>query len=137
MLGELKEKYHIIFESMETAMIIDEENTVISKVNKEFERLSGYCREEIEDKKSWTEFVAKEDLKKVKEYHRLRRTNPSLAPRRYEFRFVDRNGNIKDILITVDMLPGTKKSVASLLDITELKRTQKNCRNQRKNTARW
>lgn len=52
MLGELKEKYHIIFESMETAMIIDEENTVISKVNKEFERLSGYCREEIEDKKA-------------------------------------------------------------------------------------
>ncbi|MBC7190553.1 PAS domain S-box protein, partial [Candidatus Aerophobetes bacterium] len=57
MLQKSEERYRAIFETTGTAMIIVEENMVISKVNKEFERLSGYQREEIEGKKSWTEFV--------------------------------------------------------------------------------
>ena len=42
-----------------------------------------------------------------------------------QFRFRDRNGNIRDVFITIDMIPGTKKSVASLIDISELKRIRR------------
>jgi PAS domain S-box-containing protein len=43
-----------IFESSGSAMIIVEENGTISMANEEFERLSGYAREEVENKKiSW------------------------------------------------------------------------------------
>jgi len=121
-----EEKYRTIFETTGTATIIIEEDTTISLANKEFEKLSGYSKEELEDKKSWTEFFARDDLEKMKEYHHMRRIDPKAAPRNYECRFIDRQGNVKDILMNVDMIPGTKKSVASLLDITERQRAE-NC----------
>ncbi|MGD2178173.1 MAG: PAS domain S-box protein, partial [Anaerolineae bacterium] len=123
-LQESEERYRAVFETTGTATAIVEEDTAISLVNAEFERLSGYSKEEIEGQKSWTEFAAPGELERMGEYHRLRRTDPNAAPRRYEFQFVDRDGELKDILLAIDMIPGTKKSVASLLDITERKRAQ-------------
>ncbi len=123
-LRESKEKYQKIFETTGTAMVIVEEDMTISLVNAEFEKLSGCSRDEVKGKRSWTEFVAKDDLGRMKEYHRLRRTDPNTAPKNYEFQFVDKQGNIKDIFLTIDMIPGTKKSIASLLDITERKRME-------------
>ncbi len=103
-------------------MAIIEEDTTLSLVNNEFVRLSGYStKNEIEGKKSWTEFAAKRDLDRMKEYHRLRRIDPNAAPKNYEFQFVDRQGNLKDVHMTINMIPGTKQSVASILDITERK----------------
>lgn len=123
-LRESEKKYRAIFENTGTATVIDEEDTTIYLANAEFEKLSGYSKEEMVGKKSWTEFVAKDDLDRLREYHRLRRIDPNVAPRSYEFRFVNREGNVKDILATVHAIPETKRSVASLLDITERKYTQ-------------
>lgn len=123
-LQESENMYRAIFENTGTAMVIGEENTVISLANSEFGKLIGYSREEIEGKRSWTEFVAKEDLKRMLEEHKLRRLDPDAAKRRYEFRAIDKCGIVKDILLYVDTIPGTKKSVASLLDITERKRAE-------------
>jgi PAS domain S-box-containing protein len=92
--------------------------------NEGFVALSGFSLQEIEGKKRWTEFVVKEDLERMKEQHTLRRKDTAAALRNYEFRFVDRHSNIKDILLTVGMIPGTTKSVTSLLDITERKRAE-------------
>jgi len=80
---EEKEQYKSIFENTNSATAILEEDTIISLCNREFEKLTGYSREEIEGKKSWTEFVVGEDLEKMKRYHKLRRKDPRLAPRRY------------------------------------------------------
>ena len=113
--------YRTIFENTGTATIIIEEDTTISLVNAEFEKLYGYSKEEIEGKKSWREFVAPDYKDKIEEYHNLRRIDPSLAPRNYELKFIDRYGNIKDIFTTVAIIPGTKKSLISLLDITDNK----------------
>lgn len=119
-----KEEYRTIFEHTGNATVIIEEDTTISLVNEQFERLSGYSREEVEGKKSWAEFVAKEDLDMMKEYHRLRRNDPNAAPTWYEFRFVDRQGEVRNVSLTVGMIPGTRRSVASLADITEKKRIE-------------
>jgi len=123
-LRESKEAYRSIFETTGTATVIIDEDTSLSLVNAEFERLSGYSREDREGKKSWTEFVVEGDLERMKEYQRLRRTDHGFAPTRYEFRFIDKQGTIKDILLTVNMIFGTKKSVASLLNITDRKRVE-------------
>jgi PAS domain S-box-containing protein len=104
--------------------VIIEEDTTISLANTEFESLSGYMREEIEGKKSWTEFVDKDDLERMKEYHHLRRVGLGLAPLVYDFRFIDRRGDLKIIHLDIGLIPDTKKSVGSLLDITELKNTE-------------
>jgi len=119
-----EQRYRTIFETTGTATIIIEEDTTISLANTEFEKLSGYSKGEIEGNKSWTEFVVEEDLERLKEYHRVRRIDPNAAPRNYEFRFIDRQGNVRDIVLAIAMIPGTKKSVASLLDITERKRAE-------------
>jgi diguanylate cyclase (GGDEF)-like protein/PAS domain S-box-containing protein len=119
-----EKKYRSIFETTGTAMVIIEENTTISLANGEFEKLSGFSKNEVESKKSWTDFVLKADLGKMMEYHNLRRNNPAAVPNRYEHRLVDKHGNIRHIMTNVTIIPGTKKSVASLMDTTDLKRAE-------------
>jgi len=121
----MPKRYQTVFETTGTAMAIIENDTTLSLVNNEFVRLSGYStKDEIEGKKSWMEFAAKHDLNRMKEYHHLRRIDPNAAPKNYEFQFVDRQGNLKDVHITINIIPGTKQSVASVLDITERKRVE-------------
>ena len=120
-----EDKYRAIFENTGTATVIVEKDTTISLANEEFEKLTGYTKKEIEGKKSWTEFVVKDDLERMRTQHSLRRENPDSALKTYEFRLMDKNGQIKDILLTIDVISGTKKSVASLLDITERKSAEK------------
>ncbi len=124
MLRESERKYRTIFETTGAATVIIEEDTTISLANAEFEKLSGYSKEEIEGKKSWIEFVARHDLERLKEYHHLRRIDPDAAPKEYEFQFIDKKGSVKDVLLSVDAISETKKSVASLLDITERKQAE-------------
>ncbi|MGB9980064.1 PAS domain S-box protein [Methanobacterium sp.] len=116
--------YKSIFENTGTATVIVEDNTTLSLSNTGFEKLSGYNKEEIENKMSLKQFVAAEDLEKVLKYHRLRRIDSSLVPSNYEFKFIDKEGNIKNVAFRVGLISGTKKSVASFLDITERKKSR-------------
>ncbi|MGD0036968.1 MAG: PAS domain S-box protein [Bacteroidota bacterium] len=120
-LQKSEELYRTVFENTGTATVLIEENTIISIANAEFERLSQFSKQEIEEKKSWTEFVVKEDLDRMRTQHLLRREKQETALKQYEFRFIPRDGNIRNILLTIDVIPGTKRSIASLLDITERK----------------
>ena len=123
-IHESERKYRATFESTGTAMIIIEEDTTISLANHQVELLTGYSREEIEDRMRWTEFVHKKDLKRMKKHHNDRRKPRRKAPKQYEFHLVDKKGNIKNMFITIDIIPGTKKSIASLMDITESKQIE-------------
>jgi PAS domain S-box-containing protein len=123
-LRESEEKYRTVFENTGNATIIVEEDTTIYLVNTKFEVLSGYSKAEIEGKKSWTEFFYKDDLEKMREYHRTTRINPNAVPINYEARFIDRQGNMKNILMSVSIIPGTKRTVESLIDITERKKLE-------------
>jgi PAS domain S-box-containing protein len=105
--------------------VIIEEDMTISMANKEFEKLSGYSREEVEGKMKWTEFIVKEDLENLQAYHVKRRENGEKVPTEYEFSFVGRQRNINNIDVKVALIPGTKRSIASLLDITERKQSEK------------
>jgi PAS domain S-box-containing protein len=123
-----EEIYRNIFEHIAIPTIIIEEDMTISMANKEAEKLSGYSKEETEGKKKWTDFVTENELERMKEYHRLRNIEPDVAPRSYESRFIDKEGNIKDIFIVIDMLPDGRKRAASLLDISERKQTVEDLR---------
>jgi len=123
-LVESEEKYRTVFENTGTATIIIEEDKTISMVNTQSEKMYGYSKEEIENKMKWTDFVISEDLERMKKYHIARRKSGGEAPTEYEFRLIDKKGNIKDIFLKIGMIPGTKKSVASLMDITERKQAE-------------
>jgi len=114
-----EKKYRTLFENTGTAKIIIEEDTTISLVNAEFEKLSGYTREELQGKKVWMDFVHTQDREDMKGQHELRRISPENALRNYEFRFIDKLRQVKDIFCTISMIPGTRQSLAALTDITE------------------
>ncbi|MCX6683560.1 MAG: PAS domain S-box protein [Methanoregula sp.] len=116
--------YRTVFENTGTAMVMVEEDTKISLSNTEFARLVGLTRKEIEGKKSWTEFVLPEDLERMIEQHKLRRKRQEAALKKYEFRLISIDNQIHDVLLYIDIIPDTKKSIASLIDITELKKAQ-------------
>jgi len=130
-LRQSENHYRAIFETSGTAMFIIEEDTTISLANSNFEELSGYSGQEIKGKKSWTEFAHPDDVAWMKENHYLRRQDPDAAPRQYEFRFVNRCEEILNVLLAVDMIPGTNQSIASAVDITERKRTEEMLQEQK------
>ncbi|MGE5391733.1 MAG: diguanylate cyclase [Deltaproteobacteria bacterium] len=113
--------YRTIFQATGTASIIVDNDTTILLANDEFAKLSGYSREEIEKKMSWTKFVVPEDLERMVNYHRERRKSQVGVPIKYEFRFVNRSGQIFTCINTIGMVPGSKRSIASVMDITERK----------------
>jgi len=117
-----EEQSRTIFEHVLTPLCLIEDDETISAVNKEFESLSGYSREEAVGKK-WTEFVAPEDLDRVIYYH----TGKKEGPPRCGFKFVDREGDIKEVRVCIEYIPGSKIKVASLTDLTKLKREEELC----------
>jgi PAS domain S-box-containing protein len=125
-LQKSETKYRTLFERSGNAIIFIDEDTTISLANAELELLSGYSKEEVEGKKSWTDFVAKkDDLERMMKYHKLRRTDPKNTPSSYEFQLIGKHGQLKDVLVTVSMIPGTNKSLASLIDITQRKKFER------------
>lgn len=116
--------YRTIFENTGTATIIIEEDMTISLINTEMEELSGYSREEFEGKYPWTRLIHADDQERMKSYHVLRRMNPRLAPRNYECKLINKNGEVRDVILTIAMIPNTRQSVTSLLDITDKKRAE-------------
>ena len=116
--------YRAIFENTGTAIILIDEDMKISRLNSEFERLTGFKRQEIEGRKKWTEFIVESDIDKSKRFFVLR-NNPDAHPREYETSVKYKTGKIKDVLITVVTIPGTKNQLASILDITKRKFAEK------------
>lgn len=130
------ELYRSLFENTGTATVILEDDMTISMVNTKFERMSGCSRFEIVGRMKWTEFTAEEDKKRISFYHSQRRNNNPQIPGKYEYRFVDRQGNIKEVWVKVGMIPNTKKSVASVTDITCFKGVQRKIQNAKKEWER-
>ena len=122
-LQESEEKYKATFEHTGSAMAILEEDTTISLTNSHLEQMTGYPKEEIKGTR-WTKFIHPDDLKIMLGYHKERRVVTEEVPTEYEFRVLRKNGDIRDAIIEVNMIPGTKKSVISLIDITERKRME-------------
>ncbi len=117
-------KYRMVFENTGTATITYKDDRVILMCNTMFERLSGYTREEIEGKLSWEIFVAPEDKGRLDKYHELRSKLDDNVPREYEFDFINRYGKVKCVYIRICISPETKERIASLVDITHMKKTE-------------
>ncbi|MGV8080054.1 MAG: PAS domain S-box protein [Syntrophales bacterium] len=125
-LEAAEERYRVLFENTGIAMMFIREDTTISLVNKEFEKLTGQPKDLVEGKLSWTDLIARDaDLERMRMFHRLRRIDPELAPGVYDTKIRTRDGERKDVMIRVTMIPGTSYSLASMLDMTERRRAEK------------
>ena len=128
-LKESETLYRSIFENTGAGTIIIEEDTTISFANSGFEKLTGYRKEEVEGRMKWPTIVADPaDLEMMLNYHYKRRQNQSKAPIEYEFTVLDKNNRKKNVFLRVDIIAGTSRSVASLIDITSLKEAERSFR---------
>ncbi len=123
-LLESEAYYRAIFESTATGMAIVEEDMTVVMVNSILEQLTGFSKNEVEGLKPWTDFVAPEDLELMKTYHRARRRDEGSAPKGYEFRLLTKDGTRREAFLTVALIPGTQRSVVSIVDLTALKTAQ-------------
>jgi len=123
-LRESEERYRMLFENTGTSIVIIEEDSTISLANGEFARLTGYSREEIEGVKKWDDFVHPEDVGRMRDYQILRRVAPDPVVNSYELRYHTKPGKLCYALMNIQMVPGTRQSMASLIDITPRKRAE-------------
>ena len=112
-------QFRTIIETTESAIAILEEDATISYINPEFEKIIGYVREEVEGRKKWTDFVAPQDLERMKDYEYKRRADVEIVPANYEFRFIRFDGEARNGFCTITPIPDTGKMIISLMDITD------------------
>jgi PAS domain S-box-containing protein len=129
LIGSQK-KYKTIFENTGTAMCIVERDGTISLTNTEFTKTLGYSAEYLEgtNLKKFT----KTNFRKIMDYQRLKSLNPAKAPVKYELNFFDSKKTLKTAMLNIAGIPGTDKTLISLLDITELKKSEEKIINQNK-----
>jgi PAS domain S-box-containing protein len=120
-----EKKYRTIFENTGAATILIDPDTTITMANTEFEKLTGFSRVEIEGKMSWVNFIHHDDRARMVDYHHLRRMDPAAAPRNYECRFFNRQAKMLFCYLTVAVLPNSSQSIASFLDITEMREAER------------
>ncbi len=117
--------YRGIFENTGAGTIIIGKDMTILLANAGIEKLTGYSKEELEVREKWSILVAfPEELEMMKTYHFKRRTSSYNVPIEYYFTLKTKAGQMKNIFLRVDMIAGTENSVASLIDITSLKKAE-------------
>lgn len=125
-------KYRTTVEHTGTAIMLLEENRVISLVNRQMEKLTGYSRDEMEGKMPFTEIVQPVDIDRMVGYHRARREGKKDVPSEYEFQLLDKHGNVKEAFLTIGLIPGTRQSIVSIIDVTEKKNMERELEKSRK-----
>ncbi len=133
--SETEDLFRTVFFHSATANAIVDEDGTISLVNHQFERTTGYKKEEVEGKVTWEQFVAPEDIERLQDYFAMRSGNPQSVPNEYEFTMVDKAGRKRTALCSGAMLGKTKKRIISALDISEDKELRRDL--ERKNRALW
>jgi PAS domain S-box-containing protein len=118
-LRDSESRFRAILDYIGSAVAILEDDSTISYINPEFERIIGYVRDEVEKKKKLEEFVVPEDLERLSEYQRKRRTDPFAVPTSHELMFIRWDGQVRNGFLSITPIPGTGKTVVSLLDITD------------------
>ena len=118
-LRDSESAYRTIFENTGTATVIINDKNLITLANTEFEKLSGYSKDEVEGKMVWTDFVVQDDLERMLKHNNLRITENESDPKNYEFRLTNKLGIVKNIFVVAVIMPDSTNSLVSLLDVTK------------------
>jgi len=114
-----EELYKTALEYTGTAVLVLEDDMTISAGNHKTEVITGYSQTEMQSRKPFTEYVAPSDRERMMVYFNKRRSGSTDIPTEYEFLLVQKDGGVRNILISVGMIPGSRRSLISLIDITD------------------
>jgi PAS domain S-box-containing protein len=127
-LRQSEELYRTVVENTGTGIATVEEDMTLSFVNAEFSKITGVSREELIGRPIPFHMICEEDRARVGEYHARRREDPASVQDSYEFDLITGDGKRKNLYIIVSMIPGTKKSLVSMMDMTEKVRSERDLR---------
>ena len=118
-------KYKSLFENTATANAIIESDLTISLVNSEFEKLTGYLQPKIKNKWELQSLLRPSDFKKVKCcFVEETKENVGLS-KNIELHILNKDGVEKNVLCKIGRIPDSSKIIASMMDVTEMKRAEK------------
>jgi PAS domain S-box-containing protein len=115
-LREVELHYRTLFEYSGTAIMILEDDMMISRINTEFSRLTGYSKDEVEGVLRWTDLIDGGDSKKLLERYRLLRRGSIPAINRFEFQFITKDRQTRKFSASVAIIPTTGRSIVSFFD---------------------
>jgi PAS domain S-box-containing protein len=115
-------KYRNIFENTGTAILIADEDMTISMTNKTFETILNQDQDQILGK-NWIDMIVPEERERIKNYHIMDRNVSAVGLKTYDVQIAI-GDEIRNFFATFDFIPGTKKSLISLIDITERKNAE-------------
>jgi len=123
-LENSEKKYRNIFENTGTAVLITDEDMKISLINKTFENILNKEKSQIIGK-NWLNMIAPEDRDRISDYHKISDTTngSDIVLKTYDVQ-LNIDGEPRSFFATFDFIPGTKKSLISLIDITERKKAE-------------
>jgi PAS domain S-box-containing protein len=116
--------YRDVFEAIDHAAALIEDDLTITLVNGEFERLSGYDRAEIEGKKKLFEFLAPHDAGEIRDYFAHGGENYHAPPKNYKIIFTNKQGEPVEAAVILAMVPQSRKSILSLADVRKLREAE-------------
>ena len=117
--------YRTIFENTGAATIIIQEDMSISLANSVLVNMSGFGKGEIEFKKTIIDFLDEKSSRAILNEEGLLNNQENL-----ECKFINKEREEKDILLTITTIPGTEDHVASLTDISALKEAERQISHQ-------
>ncbi|MDQ1371863.1 MAG: domain S-box protein [Candidatus Thermoplasmatota archaeon] len=114
--------YRSIFETAGSAMVIIDEDGTLQSVNSLFEKLSGYNKAETEGTMRWDAFMDPSDAAKLAHEYMASGADPESVPRGYSFIARDKFGSEMALTAYAATVPGTGRTVVSIVDETERRR---------------
>lgn len=124
--GQLRaseEEFRTLFTQNSAAMVLINSDSTVELVNDAYCQMSGYRKEEVVGT-SWTTHIPSHDLERLKQYHNLRVRDSETAPMKYEFNFYKKDGEERHGLMSVSLIPSSRKIIASFTDITDRKASE-------------
>jgi PAS domain S-box-containing protein len=126
--------YGILFENTGTAVAVIDDRRVISRVNAEFEKFSGYPRKDVEGAKNWNEFIPNgysENMGEPTGSAQLNSMDPGMHV------FVDQQKKEKIVSLTAARIPDTNSVMVSLIDITKQRQAREELNRIMKQFMEW
>lgn len=113
-----------VFEHSGATIAVLEGDGTVAMANSAFEKFAGLGRAELEGVANWSRFMSIADGEKVAERRRVLLAAPESGPRTGRFDFISRDGRSCLVHATEAALPGSDRTVVSLVNISERQRVE-------------
>lgn len=135
LLKESEQRYRAIFENTGSAMAITLPDGFFQEVNRGFESLTGYSKQELEGQMRWTEFLPEENRAEMLRQRDLRWGETGLRQSCFELKLKNRRGELIPVVGSWAAVSNSAETVISLVDITAQKKVEDALRQNRTTLA--